>query len=478
MCLGGGVTSNVNPDANDFSNKAAAASAAMQHGATTARESLIREITDVEVIRSMLALLAISVLIGILLAGLRYNGAWLAGIFLTYQAGALAQLPWLGTAYVVAAIVLSASRYFKSVRPMNWHASDFAAIFLTLMLTASMYWTQDLGRSTEMVQQFLTSIIGTFILARFVTGRPRPLTKQMVVTLAIGSAVLAVGLVNMRATGTWAADHRLVLEDSDASTVGLTQPIPFALVASALMALTYKGIYSRVLGVVCLILVSYLAVVAGTRSVFLSGIIALLVALVLSLEGSLVRRNLLFLPIGVIAAVFFYDSIPTQEIQGQLDRLTGSFTSGPTPVDASSLERIHLFDVALSLIQDNPIFGVGYGAYGRYTFQDYPHNVFLEITSSVGAVGLTIFLLWMFAHVRDLVVVLSKNREIGVTLIAFSLAAFLQLQVSFAFSTAKPLFVIVAFAAAMRDRSMAKYLNKKRIEVFRPKLIQSRTVGV
>lgn len=407
----------------------------------------------------MLASLAVSVLLVQLCLGLKYNGVWLAGVFLTYQVGAASQLPWIGTAYVLAAGLFSVIGSAIAARPLSWHATDVLTILLSTLLVLSMFWTADAQASTAMIWQFLSAILGTYAIARGIRGRPQEIVWQMVIALAVGSALLAVCLINMRATGTWGADHRLVLQNSDASTVGLTQPIPFALLSALLMVLTFKGGVVRVVGTLCLLVVAYLAIASGTRGVFLSAIVSLLLALALSPKVSLVARNVLFVPIALTAAFLFHDDIPSDALQGQIDRLVGSVGADQIGRDASSVERIELFNVAFRLMQENPFFGVGFGGYGKFTFQAYPHNMFLEVGASVGAVGLALLIIWLVAHILELISVYIKDRIVGLILISFSCAAVLQLQVSFGFGTAKPLFLMVALGAAIRDRTLSQFLG-------------------
>lgn len=82
------------------------------------------------------------------------------------------------------------------------------------------------------------------------------------------------------------------------------------------------------------------------------------------------------------------------------------------PTDTSSTLRMALWESTLAMIGDNPIFGIGWGAYGMvypaYDFfvQDagtkifHAHNMYLHIAAEIGIPGLLVFLTIMFGHLK------------------------------------------------------------------------------
>ena len=57
--------------------------------------------------------------------------------------------------------------------------------------------------------------------------------------------------------------------------------------------------------------------------------------------------------------------------------------------------RFSLFRDSFASILSNPIFGIGIGGYGKFTYNsdgnEYPHNIILEVFSEAGFIGLLIF---------------------------------------------------------------------------------------
>lgn len=115
-------------------------------------------------------------------------------------------------------------------------------------------------------------------------------------------------------------------------------------------------------------------------------------------------------PRGRVAAVFkilcvlfvmgiivfaFGDQIPA--ISNVVDRLSAFFTANT--LEESTTGRTILWDRAIQLWNDSPIFGSGWGSYRYYWVDGYQgvsnaaHNVFLQLLAEVGVFGLVVFLI-------------------------------------------------------------------------------------
>lgn len=101
-------------------------------------------------------------------------------------------------------------------------------------------------------------------------------------------------------------------------------------------------------------------------------------------------KNLFFMIVLVVLAalsyIFLYDIL-----ERTLMRFSG-FNEG----DKSTLERVNDLFQSYEVISNNLIFGVGNGGYGQVAAGldelYYPHNLFLEIWSELGLIGLLIFI--------------------------------------------------------------------------------------
>lgn len=75
----------------------------------------------------------------------------------------------------------------------------------------------------------------------------------------------------------------------------------------------------------------------------------------------------------------------------------GSFEKLNTGKEDGAIKaRYYLYNRAIELIQDNPLWGVGFGGYAKKgdKFAIYPHNIFLEAYSELGAFGGTL-IVWL-----------------------------------------------------------------------------------
>lgn len=71
-----------------------------------------------------------------------------------------------------------------------------------------------------------------------------------------------------------------------------------------------------------------------------------------------------------------------------LSGLSGFAVLAGGELDTSSLQRLFFYQIAINQFISNPIFGVGISSNLHY-----PHNIFLEIASELGIIGLVVFLL-------------------------------------------------------------------------------------
>lgn len=96
-----------------------------------------------------------------------------------------------------------------------------------------------------------------------------------------------------------------------------------------------------------------------------------------------------------IFVVAFGDQIPV--LSNVMNRLSVFFTT--STLEESTTGRTLLWDRAIQLWSDNPIFGSGWGTYRYYWTDGYQgvssaaHNVFLQLLAEVGVVGFIIFMI-------------------------------------------------------------------------------------
>lgn len=394
----------------------------------------------------MTILITLAVVAGLLIAGLRYPGALLAGSFITYQAGALLKFPPVVIIYTAAAAAIAIARHFVLRGRFRLRFLDIMSLLVLLVCAVSLFWSVDEELSLAMLTQLALSFAGMYAIGRLHSGDPAPLLRQMCLFLAGSGALLGLCLLAERASGSFTAEHRLIVTGSDAQAVGLSQPWPAMLLACVVLLLNGRG-WARLVGLTCLPVIAYVAVSAATRSVFLAFGVGALVYIAASLS----IRNLprvLFGVLGIVAAGFAAIFVmPAQQLATTVGRFDGLFSSGNGVTDASTQDRLDLYEACWQILNSYPLFGIGYGGFGKFAEQNYPHNLFLEMLVSVGAIGFIPFLVWLAVLLTGQMALLFRDHAAGAIIFAMTILTLAQYQISFAFSMAKPLFLMAALTA-------------------------------
>jgi O-antigen ligase len=147
--------------------------------------------------------------------------------------------------------------------------------------------------------------------------------------------------------------------------------------------------------------------IAGMRAGWLTMalVLATYMALMLKRENRELRRTIFTIPalaVIVLAVSYFSSPLFHQRINMAHDFVTGSDLS----VDASSMERIPIFENALKMYREHPVNGVGIRAFSK-AYMDYAepddilvmksggvsgakhaHNILLEVMADTGTIGL------------------------------------------------------------------------------------------
>jgi O-antigen ligase len=147
--------------------------------------------------------------------------------------------------------------------------------------------------------------------------------------------------------------------------------------------------------------------IAGMRAGWLTMalVLATYMALMLKRENRELRRTIVTIPalaVIVLAVSYFSSPLFNQRINTAHDFVTGSDLS----IDASSMERIPIFENALKMYRDHPVNGIGVRAFssaymvyaepddilvrkfGGVSGAKHAHNILLEVMADTGTIGL------------------------------------------------------------------------------------------
>ena len=394
----------------------------------------------------MHSLPSLVIIAALLLVGIRRPGVLLGGALFTYQLGSLSDLPWLGSAYVAAAATISAARFVDKKPKLEMQPADLAVLAIVLLSAISVSWSVEPDASAGEAAALFLSVAGMYGIARLLPPDHGKTIRTMVWTVAIVAPIVSILLLEQRETMGWGAQQRLLLQDSTASAVGISQPFPSSMLACSMLLLMRIPAWQKGLLVGALVIVLYTAIASGTRSIFLGYGVGLAVFIVLSLEAIRPSRLLqggLALTVAICIFLFFG---PLDALSQSAGRLLGG--GGGLGEDASSLERLSLYNIAWNQFLQNPLLGIGDGALIHFSSVSYPHNIFLEILVEFGLLGLIVFLIWFVTLFRDAAFIRAREPETGAILLGFFATVFTQHQVSFSIAMARTLFLVAAVFAA------------------------------
>jgi O-antigen ligase len=220
----------------------------------------------------------------------------------------------------------------------------------------------------------------------------------------------------------------------------VANPIHFADVALALGFLSLFGLISnkglwRYLFLLGPIFAGVAIALSGTRGAVVAEVAMAAVAIILAVSLGLVQRRTMILGalagVAVIAIALFAGLAQTSAIQRVLIDL-GSLANFSLPTDASTSERLNMYEGGLRAFLAAPIFGHGPFSFvavadglATVPFGGPPHlhNDLADFAASAGTLGLVAYALLLLAPVAEAMAAPASSRKRGVIVIATTLAA-------------------------------------------------------
>lgn len=390
-------------------------------------------------------MIAFALLLATMFAGLRWPGFLIPGLFYGYTADALGapggSSAILATAF---ALIVLAWHARKSLLSLRVNALDVSVFAFLGWHSLSAMWMLFPDMGVAQIPPLLFAAGSVYVIFRLLGLLPDQ--SKRLAEVAWGFTLLGGGLAALTVSQGSVIYGRLRLED--ASVVGIAQPIPMTILAASYLVFQARGFLRRSVALLCLAAAANAAFLTGTRGAVIALAGGLGVYLLrLSLRTKLIMAYSIAL-IGPLVGIAL--SLGVLDVSfDDSSRLLDASTYG-SAADASSAERFIRYDVAWDLIQENPLFGAGLGGFAYASRLDYPHNVFLEIWSQSGLIGLLLFAAaaWIFLKKQHAAVAAQPS---VILLVAFVASGFAQQQVSFHLATGKTIFLVGYFASVASD---------------------------
>lgn len=286
-----------------------------------------------------------------------------------------------------------------------------AMVALIGIMIVSMTVATSISSSLKEIVKWLEFLVLVLLGAQYLRTR-RQIWTMIVIVLLAGITQAFYGYIQ----AFYAIGPASFIRDASLRVYGtFGQPNPFAgylnlplSIAAALMLLGSNW-KTRILAALAAISLGYAEYLTLSRG----GEIAITAALIFMLFLGFPRLRALIGPIFIaglgIVELFLAGVIP-QHVLNPVYRILGltqiSFTS-PSPADYSTAERLAHWYAGIHMFLDHPWLGVGIGNYPD-VYQNYyitifvnslghAHNYYINIAAEMGAIGLTIFLLFLFA---------------------------------------------------------------------------------
>lgn len=344
----------------------------------------------------------------------------------------LSRALWLGLLALAAAVILwRAALTWLLLRSVN----PFLLLFMALAI-ASIVWSIDPAVTARRDIRLVT-IIGVcvaFCLAGWHARRFQNVMRPLLTAVLLGSVVFGLAVPNL------AIHHELSAELVGAWRGLANHKNTFgALACTALIFWWHGWLASEVrwpsallggaLAAMCLWL-------SRSSTASIAAVIAILLLLALIRSPHSVQAYLKYMVVGITALLVIYAVAILRLVPG-LDLLLEPIVQ-ITGLDTTFTGRSEIWAILVERIHQDPLLGVGYGAYWvgpvpespSYEFiwrlgSFYPgsaHNGYLEVANDLGATGLAVLLGYIAMHLRQAVQLLAANKAQG----ALFLALFIQ----------------------------------------------------
>lgn len=165
-------------------------------------------------------------------------------------------------------------------------------------------------------------------------------------------------------------------------------PVPLSMLGSInimIVLLLYVEREIKAISVILILVLNLSTVIIASSK---GPIVSLIVALILLLPYLKKKINLKIVTSSILTSCIVYFIILRTQFISNLEVLISRFEN--TSDDASTEERLDLYNIALDTFQENPLFGGGISCFIEGT---YPHNVFLEILAENGLIAGLLFLI-------------------------------------------------------------------------------------
>ncbi len=355
-------------------------------------------------------------------------------IFLIYQITPLINTFWMYYAktsgsinryflvyLVILFFILAYAVIHKKIKLFLGRFELFSIVFFSYLVISTLLFSEYKDYGFEKLTYLMFTCYGSLIVYVFYNSK-----KSMDYLLA--SVSIFAFIITIIAIVT-PLDYHLIfgeyfekrLTTFKLNPIWIARYLSYGLIANIYLIIKYRN---KIIPIVVLSILSVFEVIYFFRADSRAPTIALLMGIMLFVFFRY-RKNkiVLYSLIVSILAMSIFVYLNLQSLSST--RLTGGGTA-----NSSSYQRIIAQYQAYELLKENYIFGGGFGSFAKF-YLEYPHNIFSEITSETGLIGLVLLLTMLVTSASNALKLLKKSEDlITITMLVLLVMSFINVNFS------------------------------------------------
>ncbi len=338
--------------------------------------------------------------------------------------------------------------------------SDIWLLIFLIVLVGGSFLSPDSQSGVEKAILFAIAVVLPYTMVRvfFKTYKQIKIFLFTILSLAAGVAVI---LIVMSFLPAYTSDTSGRLRFFEAN------PIPTGTLLAVGLAIAVIGLSNDLLSknrrvkAICIAITPlclFSMFLSGVRGPFISVIVGLAFYLLIQYIR---QPRVLISMVGVVLFLLVTFNILYPVIVSKVPNIR-RYSPGAIIHGTSFKDRLELYQAAIRLFVQRPLLGGGTSSYAQRTkLDEYPHNIFLEIISENGIIGLLVFLGFLgsvawagFCYLKTRHIKFSpQERAIGLTVLVISLTLLVEKQFSYSLTMHKELFSFLGIIVNFPDLS-------------------------
>ena len=336
-------------------------------------------------------------------------------------------------------------------------ASDVWLLIFLIVVVGGSYLSPDSQSGVEKAILFAIAVVLPYMMVRVFFKTYKQIKIFLITILSLAAGIAAI-LIFMSFLPAYTTGRLLFFE---------ANPIPTGTLLAVGLVIAVIGLSSDLLSKNRQIKTICIATIPLCLfGMFLSGVQGPLISAILGLAFYLliqyIRQPRVWISIvGVVLFLLVSFNIWYPSIASKVPNIRDY---GPDAIikDSSTKQRLERYQAAIRLFAQKPLLGGGTDSFAQRTQLDkYPHNIFLEIASENGLIGLLVFFVFLGSVVRAGFRYLTihrirldpHERSIGLAVLTVSLILLVEKQFSYSLTMHKELFTFLGIIANLPDLS-------------------------